>query len=120
MEGQGVIWITSPPVDNFLTNGNLITSESWNICVHLFFRRQNEDLRAKLDAGGVNPNTSLAVESNKNEAEMRKIAEKECESLRTTVAKLDRLLNIEREERALNEKKTLDVSPACILLSSAE
>ena len=83
----------------------------------MFFRRQNEDLRAKLDAGGVNPNTSLAVESNKNEAEMRKIAEKECESLRTTVAKLDRLLNIEREERALNEKKTLDVSPPCILRS---
>ena len=83
----------------------------------MFFRRQNEDLRAKLDAGGVNLNTSLAVESNKNEAEMRKIAEKECESLRTTVAKLDRLLNIEREERALNEKKTLDVSPGFILCS---
>ena len=53
----------------------------------------------------------MVVES-KNESEMRKIAEKECESLRSTVAKLDRLLNIEREERALNEKKTLNVSPA--------
>ena len=64
-------------------------------------RRQNEDLRAKLDHSGSN--------SNSKEEELRKIAEKECEKLRTTVSKLDRLLNIEREERNISEKKTLEL-----------
>ena len=75
---------------------------------YFIFRRQNEDLRAKLDAQATSlANTSLS--SARNDADMRRLAEKECEELRSTVTKLDRLLNIEREERNQSEAKTLEL-----------
>ena len=37
------------------------------------------------------------------------MAEKECAELRTTVSRLERLLKLEREERELNERKTLEL-----------
>merc|ERR1711902_458388 len=43
------------------------------------------------------------------EEHLRKLAEKECEELRTTVSRLERLINIEREERKVTEKQTLEL-----------
>ena len=71
-------------------------------------RRQNDDLRQKLlEAKELNKtidNSGMEKEEN-----LRKLAEKECEELKTTVSRLERLINIEREERTATEKQTLEL-----------
>lgn len=64
-------------------------------------RRQNEDLKAKMSnnkAGDSSIDNLLVKEK-----------DKECQELRTTVSRLERLLSLEREERNSNEKKTLEL-----------
>ena len=72
-------------------------------------RRQNDDLRQKLaDAKEIN-NRTVDSSGLEKEEHLRKLAEKECEELRTTVSRLERLINIEREERKVTEKQTLEL-----------
>lgn len=72
-------------------------------------RRQNDDLRQKLaDAKEAN-NRTVDNSGLEKEEHLRKLAEKECEELRTTVSRLERLINIEREERKVTEKQTLEL-----------
>jgi len=72
-------------------------------------RRQNDDLRQKLaDAKEIN-NKTVDNSGLEKEEHLRKLAEKECEELRTTVSRLERLINIEREERKVTEKQTLEL-----------
>jgi len=72
-------------------------------------RRQNDDLRQKLsDAKELN-NKTVDNSGLEKEEHLRKLAEKECEELKTTVSRLERLINIEREERKVTEKQTLEL-----------
>ena len=72
-------------------------------------RRQNDDLRQKLlDAKDFN-NKTIDNSAFEKEEQLRKLAEKECEELRTTVSRLERLIKIERDERSASEKQTLEL-----------
>ena len=72
-------------------------------------RRQNDDLRQQLvDAKELN-NKTIDNSGFEKEEHLRKLAEKECDELKTTVSRLERLINIEREERKDTEKQTLDL-----------
>ena len=72
-------------------------------------RRQNDDLRQKLlEAKEIN-NKTIDNSGMEKEEQLRKLAEKECDELRTTVSRLERLIKIEREERSVSEKQTLDL-----------
>jgi hypothetical protein len=72
-------------------------------------RRQNDDLRQKLqDAKELN-NKTIDNSGLEKEEQLRKLAEKECDELRTTVSRLERLIKIEREERSESEKQTLQL-----------
>ena len=68
-------------------------------------RRQNEDLKAKL-ADQQKPKRTSDNLSNIDKILVEK-KEVECEELRKTVANLEKLLSLEREERSANEKSTL-------------
>ena len=71
-------------------------------------RRQNDDLRQQLlDSRELNK--TIDNSGIEKEEQLRKLAEKECEELRTTVSRLERLINIEREERKVTEKQTLEL-----------
>jgi len=72
-------------------------------------RRQNDDLRQKLSDAKESNNRTIDNSGFEKEEHLRKLAEKECEELRTTVSRLERLINIEREERKVTEKQTLDL-----------
>ena len=72
-------------------------------------RRQNDDLRQQLlDAKELN-NKTIDNSGFEKEEHLRKLAEKECDELKTTVSRLERLINIEREERKVTEKQTLEL-----------
>ena len=68
-------------------------------------RRQNDDLRHQLlDAKELN-NKTIDNSGFEKEEHLRKLAEKECDELKTTVSRLERLINIEREERKVTENR---------------
>ena len=72
-------------------------------------RRQNDDLRQQLlDAKELN-NKTIDNSGFEKEENLRKLAEKECDELKITVSRLERLINIEREERKVTEKQTLEL-----------
>ena len=72
-------------------------------------RRQNDDLRQKLLEAKDANNKTIDNSGLEKEEQLRKLAEKECEELRMTVSRLERLINIERDERKETEKQTLDL-----------
>ena len=72
-------------------------------------RRQNDDLRQKLSDAKEQHNRTIDNSGFEKEEHLRKLAEKECEELKTTVSRLERLINIEREERKVTEKQTLEL-----------
>ena len=83
-----------------------MAGESANLALMVSsLRRQNEDLKAKLSEQQKPKRTS----ENLNNIDKILVEQKEveCEELRKTVANLEKLLNLEREERSVNEKSTL-------------
>ena len=72
-------------------------------------RRQNDDLRQKLVEAKDANNKTIDNSGLEKEEQLRKLAEKECEELKMTVSRLERLINIERDERKETEKQTLDL-----------
>lgn len=70
-------------------------------------RRQNEDLKAKLADSKSGGNKRSSENLNSIDKLLMEQKESECDDLKKTVANLEKLLNLEREERDAHEKKTL-------------
>ena len=74
-------------------------------------RRENEDLRLKLsrseNALASHRETSMRESSEGHQ--LRQLCEQESNELRRTITKLERLLAQEKDERAVCEKKTLEL-----------
>ena len=46
---------------------------------------------------------------NRSSVQFKQLCEQEAKELRTTIARLEKLLSLEREERSVSDKKTLQV-----------
>lgn len=92
---------------NSMNVANMVGENSNLTLMVASLRRQNEDLKAKLAESKTNKRSSENISSfDKMLIEQKEV---ECEELKKTVANLEKLLSLERDERSAHEKTTLDL-----------